>query len=91
MWFDVAVDQTGSVRITNTCAGLYHQGNGFVNGEAPMLPDGGFEVNPGDVFHDDVQAALVQAKIVYGDDVGMRKVGGGSGLLAKPLTKPAIL
>lgn len=76
--FDIAMDNTGSVCITNPSAGLGDQGNSFVYSEdetfIPSFPYDGFQIRTGNVFHNDENAVFIKSKIVDGNDIGVGEV-----------------
>ena len=89
--FDIAVHQAGTMGVTQPLAGLDDQLQRFGYFVSAFLLDVGLEVHPGYVFHDDEQVALVQAKVMHGDDIGMREVGRGLGFLAEAVPEGDIL
>jgi hypothetical protein len=78
---DIAVDETGAVGVPHAGAGLDHERDAILHTEKrPRVADELFQIFAGDVLHDDVEQVIGEAEIVHGDDIGMRKVRGGSRL-----------
>ena len=79
------MDEAGAVGITDSGAGLHHQGNACFDREAAALTKQGFQVGAGNEFHDNEKLVIVIAKIIYGDNIGVRKIGRRARFVAKLL------
>ena len=73
--FDVAVHQAGAMSVSDARAGLYDQRDALLHREAAALAQQGLQVRARHQLHDDEGLAVVDAVVVYGDDIGMREVG----------------
>ncbi len=74
MRFYIAVHQPGAMGIAHARACLDHERDALFDGESTALADELFQVLAGDLLHDDVDQIVGDAKIMHGDDVGMRKI-----------------
>ena len=88
---DRGLNQPGAVGISNPGTGLHDQRNGFLIGIATALAQERLQVLARNVFHDNEELALVETKIMYGDDVGVGKICSSTRLLAEALLEGFIL
>ena len=77
---DVAVDEAVAVGGVERPADLRDDVRGPLGPQAPLGADERAQVGPVDVAHDDEQHAVVLARVVDGEDVGVLDRGGGLGL-----------
>ena len=75
------------MRVANSRAGLRDQLDRFRCVHSPALFQQGLQVVARHVFHDDKKPVGIKSEIVHGDDVWMRQVGSGFGLLVKTRAK----
>ena len=89
--FDVAMDEAMAVGGVERPAELRHDAGRPLGSEAPLGADERAQVGPVDVAHDDEQHAVVLARVVDGEDVGVLDRGGGLGLGHEALAKVRVV
>jgi hypothetical protein len=72
---DVAVNDTGLVRVFQSASSLDDQVHGMGDGQRPILLDPLAQVHPLDIFHDQEMDALMLAGVTGRHDVGMVELG----------------
>src|SRR5206468_7907754 len=80
----VAVDETGAVRGVEGVGHLLGDADDVGDGEPAALVDQVPQRRAVDQLHDDVGDAVVVARVVRGDDVGVRQPRRGDRLVAEP-------
>jgi hypothetical protein len=79
----VAVDEPGAVGGVERVGDLLADADHVGDGQATLLVDQVAEGRALDQLHHDVRDAVVVARVVGGDDVGVRETGGGDRLVAE--------
>jgi hypothetical protein len=88
---DVAVDEPGAVRRVEGGGRLGDDARGAARFERTVLADEGTQVRAGDVAHRDEGDAVLLARVVDGDDVGVVERGGDLRLAEEALAGGGVL